>query len=52
MSTDDEGAWLEPVDGQESHMIARAAAADALVLVERGEGVLAAGSPARYVRTA
>ena len=28
---------LEPLSGQESHMIARAAAADALVLVRRGE---------------
>ena len=34
---------LEPVTGQESHMIVRAAAADALVLVPRGEGELAAG---------
>ena len=51
MSTRDDGTWLEPVLGQESHMIARAAAADALVLVERGEAVLTAGSAARYVRT-
>ena len=35
---------LEPVTGQESHMIVRAAEADALVLVPRGEGELAAGS--------
>jgi hypothetical protein len=33
-------------------MIARAATADTLVLVERGEGVAEAGSPVRYVRTA
>ena len=52
MSTEEDGTWLEPVDGQESHMIARAAAADALVLVERGDGVVTAGSFARYVRTA
>ena len=32
---------LDPVIGQESHMIARAAAADALVLAPRGEGELA-----------
>ena len=30
---------LEPLGGQESHMIVRAAAADALVLVPRGDGV-------------
>jgi molybdopterin molybdotransferase len=40
---------LEPLGGQESHMIARAAAADALVLVPRGEGELAACDPARYL---
>ena len=34
---------LEPLTGQESHMIVRAAEADALVLVPRGEGELAAG---------
>lgn len=41
---------LEPLSGQESHMIARAAAADALVLVPRGEGELAAGDSARFLR--
>jgi molybdopterin biosynthesis enzyme len=40
---------LEPVAGQESHMIVRAAEADALVLVPRGEGELAAGSAVRYL---
>jgi molybdopterin molybdotransferase len=40
---------LEPVSGQESHMIARAAGANALVFVPRGEGELAAGSPVRYL---
>jgi molybdopterin molybdotransferase len=40
---------LEPLSGQESHMIARAAAADALVLVPRGEGELPAGSAVRYL---
>jgi molybdopterin molybdotransferase len=34
-------ARLEALGGQESHMIVRAAAADALVLVPRGEGELA-----------
>jgi molybdopterin molybdotransferase len=43
---------LEPLSGQESHMIARAAAADALVLVPRGEGELAPGSVVRYLRLA
>jgi molybdopterin molybdotransferase len=41
---------LEPLAGQESHMIARAAGADALVFLPRGEGELAAGSPVRYLR--
>jgi molybdopterin biosynthesis enzyme len=41
---------LEPLSGQESHMIARAAGADALVLVPAGEGELAAGDAVRYLR--
>jgi molybdopterin molybdotransferase len=41
---------LEPLTGQESHMIARAAAADALVLVPAGAGELSAGERARYLR--
>jgi molybdopterin molybdotransferase len=41
---------LEPLSGQESHMIARAAAANALVHVERGDGELAAGETARFIR--
>jgi molybdopterin molybdotransferase len=40
---------LEPLSGQESHMIARAAAADALVFAPRGEGELAAGASVRYL---
>ncbi len=40
---------LEPVTGQESHMIVRAAEADALVLVPRGAGELAAGESVRYL---
>jgi molybdopterin molybdotransferase len=45
----DDGVVLEPVGGQESHMIVRAAEADALVLVPRGEGELAAGATVRYL---
>jgi molybdopterin biosynthesis enzyme len=44
-----EGVLLEPVTGQESHMIVRAAGADALVLSPRGEGELAAGATVRYL---
>jgi molybdopterin molybdotransferase len=40
---------LEALRGQESHMIARAAGADALVFVPRGEGELGAGSAVRYL---
>ena len=43
----DEG--LVPFVGQESHMIARAAAADALVLVRSGEGELAAGETVSFL---
>jgi molybdopterin molybdotransferase len=45
-----DGTTLHPLSGQESHMIVRAAAADALVLVPRGEGELTAGQPVRYLR--
>jgi molybdopterin molybdotransferase len=41
---------LEPLVGQESHMIARAAGANALVLLPRGEGELPVGAPVRYLR--
>ncbi|MBD0291214.1 MAG: molybdopterin molybdotransferase MoeA [Thermoleophilia bacterium] len=40
---------LEPLRGQESHMIVRAASADALLSVEPGEGELAAGELVRYL---
>ena len=43
---------LEPITGQESHMIVRSAAADALVHVPRGNGELAAGSTVRWLRLA
>jgi molybdopterin molybdotransferase len=41
---------LEPLSGQESHMIARSSAADALVHVPRGNGELAAGSAVSWLR--
>jgi molybdopterin molybdotransferase len=47
---DGDDVVLEPLSGQESHMIVSAAAADALVHVPRGDGELAAGSAARYLR--
>jgi molybdopterin molybdotransferase len=40
---------LRPVTGQDSHMIARAAEADALVLVPRGDGELGVGDRVRYL---
>jgi molybdopterin molybdotransferase len=40
---------LEPLIGQESHMIVRSSAADALVHVPRGNGELAAGSSVRWL---
>ena len=43
------GVVLEPITGQESHMIARAATADALVYVPRGDSELAAGDTVRYL---
>ena len=50
LRTADGAVELEPIRGQESHMIARAATANALVLVERGEGEVTAGESARYLR--
>lgn len=47
---DGDGVVLEPLSGQESHMIVRAAAANALVFVPQGEGELEQGSQARYLR--
>jgi molybdopterin molybdotransferase len=44
--------YLEPVSGQESHMIVRAASADALVHVPRGAGEIAAGAPVRFLSLA
>jgi molybdopterin molybdotransferase len=45
-----DGVVAEPVVGQESHMIVRSAAADALVHVPRGEGELAAGVSVAWLR--
>jgi molybdopterin molybdotransferase len=45
-----DGIVLEPLRGQESHMIARAATADALVHVPRGSDELAAGAGVRWLR--
>jgi molybdopterin molybdotransferase len=42
-------AVLTPVSGQESHMIVRAATADALVHVPRGDGEIPAGAAVRYL---
>jgi molybdopterin molybdotransferase len=47
---DQDGTVLEPLSGQESHMIVRAAAADALIHVPRGDGTIAAGAPVRWLR--
>jgi molybdopterin molybdotransferase len=47
---DADGVVLEPLAGQESHMIVHAAAADALVRVPRGTGELPAGAPVMYLK--
>jgi molybdopterin molybdotransferase len=47
---DGDALVLEPIVGQESHMIARSSAADALVHIPRGNGELAAGSTVRWLR--
>jgi molybdopterin molybdotransferase len=46
---DADDVLLDPLAGQESHMIVRAAGADALVLVPRGDGELPAGAAVRYL---
>lgn len=46
----EEAVLLEPVSGQESHMIAQAAAANALIFTPRGEGELPPGAAVRYLR--
>jgi len=47
--TSETGTVLVPIEGQDSHMIVRSAAADAIVHVPRGEGPLPAGSTVRYL---
>src|SRR5262249_30422653 len=46
---DGDAVILDVLSGQESHMIARSAHADALALIERGDGEVAAGDPVRYI---
>jgi molybdopterin molybdotransferase len=46
--TDDE-RLLEPVTGQESHMIVRASTADVLIHVPRGDGEVPAGGMVRFL---
>jgi molybdopterin molybdotransferase len=43
---------VDPLPGRESHMIASAARADALVAVEAGDGELAVGEEIRYIAIA
>jgi molybdopterin molybdotransferase len=43
------GVELAPVSGQDSHMIARAAGANALALARRGEGLCPAGSRVEFL---
>jgi molybdopterin molybdotransferase len=45
-----DGVVLDPLAGQESHMIVHAAAANALVRLSRGSGELPAGTPVMYLR--
>lgn len=45
----EDGGVVQPLQGQESHMIARAAHASALVLVPRGEGELGAGAAVSWL---
>ncbi len=49
LRADDESVWLTPLDGQDSHMIVKAAAADALVRVPSGDGSLRRGDAVRYL---
>ncbi len=47
---DGDAIVLDPIVGQESHMIVRSGAADALVHIPRGNGELEAGSTVRWLR--
>ena len=51
-SVADGGVELDVLTGQESHMIARAAGADALVIIPAGAGDLPAGATVSYLRLA
>ena len=48
-SVEDDRVVLDPVSGQDSHMIVRAAEAGALVHVPRGDGEVKAGATVRYL---
>ena len=50
LTFDGQGPLVEPLPGRESHMIARAALADALVLVPRGEDRLRPGDSVEFLR--
>jgi molybdopterin molybdotransferase len=52
MTRDGDTVVLKPLSGRESHMIVRAAPANALIAVEAGDGELAAGAEARYLSLA
>jgi molybdopterin molybdotransferase len=47
---DGDGPVLDPLPGRDSHMIVRAAGADALVLVPMGEQALSAGDGVEFLR--
>jgi molybdopterin molybdotransferase len=49
-AADGDAVLVRPLAGQESHMIARAAAADALAHVPRGDGEIAEGEAVRFLR--
>jgi molybdopterin molybdotransferase len=46
---DGDNVMLRAISGQDSHMIARAAVADALVHVSRGDGEIASGELVRFL---
>jgi molybdopterin molybdotransferase len=46
---ENDGVVLDPLSEQDSHMIARAAMADALILIPRGQGEIEAGSRVAYL---
>ncbi len=49
LRVDGDAVVLDPLVGQESHMIAQTATADTLVLIPSGSGELPAGSAVRYL---